>query len=355
MHGVKYLVSCGCAVVEGSFTESDLDKCIDSFQVAYQDVMKTHRVESVKCSAYIDAPSLGTLMVDLRLQFNQCIFTCTPQTHVIRVVSSSVRLLDRVKQVITGYLKKLTPPSAAKVSSLVHLHETVEQGDSTGTKSNISLAVTSTNLAHCTHIVFGERILKLKKADIVYEQVDVIVNSANSVLKHVGGVAKAIDTASGGSVQRQSHEYIRRHGTVEVGHVVKTGAGGILKCTSVYHVVGPDSTMTPEHCQILLQQVVNQVLALGEKDKISFIAFPAISTGVFGVDRALVARTMVDTILRYPFTCKAPVMADIRIVIIDDPTFDCFAECFAVSDAELNLGMDTSANAGGKFSCQCKH
>ncbi|KAL5471248.1 hypothetical protein EMCRGX_G029343 [Ephydatia muelleri] len=348
LHGVKYLVSCGCVVIEG-FTKSDLDKCIDRFQTAYQDVVKMHRVESFDCSVLTNAPSLGALVNHLRWQFNQCIFTCPPQTHVIRVVSSSVRQLDAVKQAIAGYLKKLTP-SAAKVSSMVCLHEMAELGDGssapTMVQSNVQLATTSTSLNHCPHIVFGERILKLKKSDIVREEVDAIVNSANMYLKHEGGVAKAINKASGGSVQRQSHEHIQRYGPVEVGQVIRTDAGGSLKCTSVYHVVGPHSTMPPETCQILLQQVVSRVLALGEKDKISFIAFPAISTGVFGVDSVLVARTMVDTILRYPFTCKAPVMADIRIVIIDDLTFDCFAKCFAETDAELNLGVGTSANTG---------
>lgn len=350
---MKYLVSCGCVVIEG-VTKSDLDKCIDRFQTVYQDVVKMHRVESFDCSVLTDAPSLGELVNHLRWQFNQCIFTCPPQTHVIRVVSSSVRQLDTVKRAIAGYLKKLTP-SAAKVSSMVCLHETAELGDGsvpTIVQSNVQLAKTSTSLNHCPHIVFGERILKLKKSDIVHEEVDVIVNSANMYLKHEGGVARAINKASGGSVQRQSHEYIQRYGPVEVGHVIRTDAGGSLKCTSVYHVVGPHSTMPLEHCQILLQQVVNRVLALGEKDKISFIAFPAISTGVFGVDSVLVARTMVDTILRYPFTCKAPVMADIRIVIIDDLTFDCFAKCFAETDAELNLGVGTSAITGGKSSMQ---
>ena len=351
---MKYLVSCGCVVIEG-FTKSDLDKCIDRFQTAYQDVVKMHRVESFDCSVLNDAPSLGELVNHLRWQFNQCIFTCPPQTHFIRVVSSSVRQLDAVKQAIAGYLKKLTS-SAAKVSSMVCLHETAELGDGSSApamvQSNVQLATTSTSLNHCPHIVFGERILKLKKSDIVREEVDAIVNCANMYLMHEGGVAKAINKASGGSVQRQSHEHIQRYGPVEVGHVIRTDAGGSLKCTSVYHVVGPHSTMPPETCQILLQQVVSRVLALGEKDKISFIAFPAISTGVFGVDSVLVARTMVDTILRYPFTCKAPVMADIRIVIIDDLTFDCFAKCFAETDAELNLGVGTNANTGGKSSMQ---
>jgi len=68
-----------------------------------------------------------------------------------------------------------------------------------------------------------ERIV-IKKGDITKENVDVIVNAANSHLRHGGGVALAIVKAGGIEIQKESDEIIKKIGMVPTGHAVITNA-----------------------------------------------------------------------------------------------------------------------------------
>ena len=91
-----------------------------------------------------------------------------------------------------------------------------------------------------TIIIVGEakldnnKILRLVKGDITERDVDVIVNAANSYLKHGGGVAAAIVRKSGAIIQ----EEIDKIGFVPVGSAVITTSGK-LPCKAVIHTVGP--------------------------------------------------------------------------------------------------------------------
>ena len=177
----------------------------------------------------------------------------------------------------------------------------------------------------CSH-----RVLTLKQSDIVAENVEVIVNAANEQLIHGSGMAGALNKASGGGLQVVSYDYITASGPVQMGDVAVTGSGGgALKCKHVYHVVGPRAReYSPMDCRRLIEQIVKKVLVTAEKYGILSIAFPAISSGVFGVDKELVAEVIIDTIINHQFTRRPPVLGDIRIVISDIPTFDCFAKYF---------------------------
>ena len=72
-----------------------------------------------------------------------------------------------------------------------------------------------------------------------------------------------------------------------------------------------------------------------EKYNANSIAFPAISTGIFGVRRELVARCLVDTIMAHHFTKSHPVLSDIRIVVIDEQTNAPFARYFQQKEHRL--------------------
>ena len=81
-------------------------------------------------------------------------------------------------------------------------------------------------------------------------------------------------------------------------------------------------------CRRLIEQIIKKALVTAEMNGILSIAFPAISSGIYGVDTGLVAEVIIDTIINHQFTSRPPVLGDIRIVIIDSPTFDCFAKYF---------------------------
>ncbi len=74
--------------------------------------------------------------------------------------------------------------------------------------------------------------------DITAEVVDAITNAANEDLWHGGGVAGAISRKGGPIIQKESRDYVKKHGRVETGTCGFT-SGGNLKCKYVIHAVGP--------------------------------------------------------------------------------------------------------------------
>lgn len=124
----------------------------------------------------------------------------------------------------------------------------------------------------------GRLVVRLVKGDITEVEADVIVNAANSYLEHGGGVAAAIVRKGGQVIQEESREWVRRHGPVPVGGVAVTGAGR-LKAKYIIHAVGPRCGVEPIE---KLGEAVRAALFKADELGAASIAFPAISTGVFG-------------------------------------------------------------------------
>jgi len=82
------------------------------------------------------------------------------------------------------------------------------------------------------------RLVKIVLGDITEEDTEAIVNAANSLLKHGGGVAGAIVRKGEEEIQRESDEIVKKKGPVPVGSAVYT-SGGKLKAKYVIHAVGP--------------------------------------------------------------------------------------------------------------------
>ena len=171
------------------------------------------------------------------------------------------------------------------------------------------------------------RKVTIKLSDITKEEVDVIVNAANDRLMHSGGVAAAIDKASYGAVQRESSEIIEQSGILSTGEAVITNAGGNLKCKLIVHAVGPKAYVHKNQCGPLLHNACVNSMILAQSCKAKSISFPPISSGIFGVSKELVANVMLSSLCSY--TCSDPeLLSDVRIVIIDEPTFDVFLKFF---------------------------
>ena len=144
----------------------------------------------------------------------------------------------------------------------------------------------------------GNATLEIVQGDITALAVDAIVNAANQHLAHGGGVAAAISRKGGPSIQRESDAIIKSRGPLETGDAVITG-GGKLPARFVIHTVGPVwSEHSPAQADRLLRKALQSCLALAEKQGLKSIAFPAISTGIYGfpIDRAapLMLREAVD-------------------------------------------------------------
>lgn len=134
----------------------------------------------------------------------------------------------------------------------------------------------------------GKTTLEIVQGDITALAVDAIVNAANVYLKHGGGVAAAISRKGGATIQEESDTLITKHGPLATGNAVITG-GGKLPAKFVIHTVGPIwNEHTPTQADQLLCKAVRSSLVLAEEKQLKSIAFPAISTGIYGfpIERA---------------------------------------------------------------------
>ena len=139
----------------------------------------------------------------------------------------------------------------------------------------------------------GQSFLEIIDGDITSLEVDAIVNAANSYLQHGGGVAGAISRKGGPTIQDESNIWVAARGEVAVGTCAIT-SGGDLPCRYVIHAVGPQMGEGQEDEK--LKNATLSSLAMAEKHNLTSIAFPAISTGIFGYPMERCAKIMLKTV-----------------------------------------------------------
>ena len=165
----------------------------------------------------------------------------------------------------------------------------------------------------------------IAKGDITTERVDVIVNAANSQLKHGGGVAGAIVRAGGLSIQKESDEYVAKHGPVPTGGVAVTGAGS-LQAKYVIHAVGPIWKGGRNGEDEKLASAVYNSLRKAHELGLRTISMPAISSGIFGFPKERCAEIFFKTIARRLKEDKAMSAKEIRLCNIDEETCEIFLQ-----------------------------
>lgn len=169
----------------------------------------------------------------------------------------------------------------------------------------------------------GHRI-SLRKGDITDESTDAIVNAANSLLMHIGGVAGAITRRGGPSIQAESTKI----GRVPTGGAAITGAGD-LPARWVIHAVGPIwGARSAEENDRLLVSATTAALEIAREKGLASIAFPAVSSGIFGFPKDRCARVMLGAVLRWAEEHPKDAPRDLRFTIVDEETV-------AIFDAEM--------------------
>jgi len=138
----------------------------------------------------------------------------------------------------------------------------------------------------------GSSTLELVEGDITEMDTDAIVNAANAQLVLGGGVAGAIRRKGGPEIQRECD---KAGGTFVGGAVITTG--GNLKARHVIHAVGPRMGEGGEDEK--LKNANLNSLKLADENNLKSIAFPAISTGIFGFDIERCAEIMLQTTIDY--------------------------------------------------------
>lgn len=159
--------------------------------------------------------------------------------------------------------------------------------------------------------------------DITKESVDAIVNAANNSLMGGGGVDGAIHRAGGEQILKECREIIKRIGRLNTGEAVIT-TGGNLKAKYVIHTVGPIWHGGNNGEEELLAKAYRNCLKLAYQKGIKTIAFPSISTGVYGFPKEPAARIAYNTVKE----ClkEYDTIDEVRFVCFDDYTYKLYLD-----------------------------
>jgi O-acetyl-ADP-ribose deacetylase (regulator of RNase III) len=163
--------------------------------------------------------------------------------------------------------------------------------------------------------------LTLFQGDITNETVDAIVNAANPGLMGGGGVDGAIHRAGGSEILEECKKIRATEGKLPTGKAVITTAGN-LSAKYVIHTVGPiwhgGNQGEPE----LLRSAYLESLKLAVANNCHSVAFPAISTGVYGYPKEKATSVALDTGIN--FLKENTAIVEVRFVLFDSLTFDTY-------------------------------
>jgi O-acetyl-ADP-ribose deacetylase (regulator of RNase III) len=163
----------------------------------------------------------------------------------------------------------------------------------------------------------GEITIEIIQGDITKQpDIEAIVNAANAYLTPGGGVSGAIHRAAGPELAKEC----RKYAPIKVGEAVITKAYN-LPNKYVVHCLGPRYGVNKPEDKLLASCYIN-ALNIAEKNKIASIAFPSISTGIFGypIEEAsnVVLKTILELIDRLKYIKK------IRFVLFSKEDFEVY-------------------------------
>ena len=277
---------------------TEKEKIKEEFYTAYQELVMGGKLKE-HAFPVDDVQQANVIVDEYTKTFSHTYFRYDPEKKEIKCLSTDAQQMQNVWQQLIS-MKKVPNPKSV-----------------------------------CIDLPKLSRRVTIKFGDIVEEEVDIIVNPANDRLMHSVGVAAAIDKASGGVIQTESRKVIHMKNIVPTGEAVATVAGGALKCKHVIHAVGADADHHKNQCGLLKNACIN-AMKIAQNLKATSIAFPPISPGNCGIPSELVADSMLSTLCSY--ACSDPeLLIDVRIIIIDEPTFEVFLNHFLKQKENLEL------------------
>ncbi|MCG8582719.1 MAG: O-acetyl-ADP-ribose deacetylase [Bacteroidales bacterium] len=163
--------------------------------------------------------------------------------------------------------------------------------------------------------------LQLIKGDITKLYVDVIVNAANSGLMGGGGVDEAIHRAGGPEIMDECRSIRERQGGCPAGEAVITTSGS-LPAKKLIHTVGPVWKGGNNDEKAKLHACYINSLKLAESNGLQSIAFPNISTGVYGYPKAEAAEVAINAVKSF----KSNVIVKVVFVCFDDENHQLYSQ-----------------------------
>ena len=164
--------------------------------------------------------------------------------------------------------------------------------------------------------------ITIVKGDIVEQDVDAVVNAANSGLMGGGGVDGAILRAGGPAQRAARQALVDRIGSLPTGQAAATEAGA-MPARWVIHVVGPVHSRSEDRTE-LLASCYREALRVADELGVGSIAFPAVSAGIYGWPLDDAADVAVRTVAATPSG-----VSEVRFVLFSDDALDEFRRASA--------------------------
>ena len=282
---------------------TDKEKITEEFYTTYQELIMGSKLK--QCTFQVDDIQQASVIVDeCRKSFNHVYVRYNSEEKEIKCLSNDTQQMQNLQRWLNNIQKNA---SQSKVKSV--------------------------------HIELPKKCRKvtIKFGDITKEEVDIMVNTVSDHLTHGGGVAVSTDKVNYDEIQQESCKPFKQQmGALSTAEAVVTNAGGGLKCRFVVYTVEPNAYQDKDDFVHLLHDACVNSMLLARQFKAKSISFPPISSGTFGVSKELVANVMLSSLCSY--TCSdAELLNDVRIVIIDKPTFDVFVKF--VHQEKVNLEL----------------
>lgn len=164
--------------------------------------------------------------------------------------------------------------------------------------------------------------IKLIKGDITILKVDAVVNAANSRLAGGGGVDGAIHKAAGPALS----EACKSLNGCATGSA-KITPGFSLPSKYIIHTVGPVWRGGHHNEEVLLRSCYNACLELAIIHQCERIAFPNISTGIYGFPKIQAAKIATESVKSFLRSCEIP--QQVIFVCFDDINFEIYQDLLA--------------------------
>ena len=161
------------------------------------------------------------------------------------------------------------------------------------------------------------------QGDITSLEIDSIVNAANTSLLGGGGVDGAIHRKGGPQILNECMAIRQQKGECPVGEAVIT-SGGLLPAKYVIHTVGPVWNGGNNNEKELLASAYVNSLKIAEEKKFKSVAFPNISTGIYGFPKKPAAEIAIAAVSQFMKTAKS--VKQVTFVCFDEENFKIYQQ-----------------------------
>jgi O-acetyl-ADP-ribose deacetylase len=185
----------------------------------------------------------------------------------------------------------------------------------------------------------GRSLLIAGPGDVTREACDAIVNAANSSLMGGGGVDGAIHRAGGPAILEACKVIVERQGRLPAGKAVATPAGR-LTAKYVIHTVGPVWSGGQQREAETLASCHTESIHVADELQLQSIAFPAISTGIYGYPLEQASQVAVAAVAQA--LAHALHVREVKFVLFDTGALEHFCRAARLYAESKSLRMDSS-------------